>query len=218
MAGSSRVHVGWRSRLKRLGGNDLGLTIRPHGMQMSDAICPCTRLSRFQRVTVCTGRLGAQFREKEGTVIWQCAPEFDRRNNRWTEWIHCVSLPALQASQWFLESDLNPLAAYDSEQDHLGKGYELSFDTEVGVDMEMVEGCYRTLGRFWHVFSFAKANRFRPLCRFRRWPSGIAGVEFDVPRNVELNTLYIIMSLTDLYNVNVSDWTFVRGPDSFYLK
>ena len=48
------------------------------------------------------------------------------------------------------------------------------------------------------------------------WPSGISGVQFDVPDGVILNNDYVKRSMADAFAAD--SWIEVQGPDSLLLK
>src|SRR5438874_133052 len=140
---------------------------------MQDSACPPPKFQRFEKVLVASRRLGDRLVGQRGTVIWCDLPWFDGRTERWAEWGYAVSFPDLKSYSSFLESDLLPTGEFDSEESHLGIGYEISYDTVVSDDMGNLEGCYRIPGRLWQVFFFQNDDVPELRHNFGTWRSGI---------------------------------------------
>ena len=114
------------------------------------------------------------------------------------------------------ESRLHPTGEFDSEENHLGKRFEVSFDTVAEDDTDIEEGCYRLPGRFWEVFVFVKADLADLRHALVTWPSGITGVQFDVPRSAMLERGYVIRAMSEVFAAE--SCAVVYGPDSLLLK
>jgi hypothetical protein len=183
------------------------------------------RFERFERVRI-TDKAGKSY---EGTVLWrdlvqysQFAPiGFRGTPRRWSQWEYAVSLPDFASCPTFEESRLQPTGEFDPEEAHLGKRFEISFDTGLGEDMRTVEGSYRVPGQFWQIFLFIKGDaQGRPVPELRHrsvaWPSEITGLEFHVPEEALLDREYMIQALAGVFGTD--DWVVVRGPDSRLMK
>ena len=77
------------------------------------------------------------------------------------------------------------------------------------------QGVIRATGRF-RVFRLSGATLLLLRHSLVTWPSGIAGVQFDVPDGVILNNDYVKRSMADAFAAD--SWIEVRGPDSLLLK
>ncbi|MHB1557233.1 MAG: hypothetical protein ACYC61_07120 [Isosphaeraceae bacterium] len=183
---------------------------------MTDASCPIPRFQRLQNVFVANARLGEQFSGQKGTVIWCDRPWFIRRTGLWEEWCYSVSLPNLGCCQAFLESDLRPTDEFETEQSQLGGRFEISYDTAVGNDEEVVEGSYRLPGGPWQVFLFEHGDVPEIRHDFGTWKSGITGIEFVVPASVPINRRSIEEAMSEVFEADA--WVVVPGPDSIWLK
>lgn len=158
-----------------------------------------------------------------GTIIWSEYTRFSQYYHgipnppkRWGEWLYCVCVDDTGNCYSLLESKLESMGEFDLEANHLGKRCEISFDTVAEEDSESMEGCYRLTGRFWEVFYFAKTDSTPHEPIKITWPSGLPGIEFEVPRTAILNREYIIHALSQVFSVE--SWTIVSGPDSLLLK
>lgn len=172
-------------------------------------------IRRFEVVSVVAGGPGCrEFTGHLGTVIW-CDPAVYRRGE-WSEWGYCLYFPGLERYASFLESSLQPAGRLEPEEAHLGRRYELSFDTMPGEDADAVEGSYRVPGRLWEVFLFEKKDVPEPRHHLSTWRSGITGIEFILPRAAVLNREAVLRGMAEAFGTR--DWTEVRGPDSLLLK
>ncbi|AKJ08361.1 Hypothetical protein AA314_09987 [Archangium gephyra] len=172
-------------------------------------------IRRFEVVSVVADGPGCrEFTGQLGTVIW-CDPAVYRRGE-WTEWGYCVYFPTLDRYASFLESSLQPTGRLDAEEAHQGRRFELSFDTVVGEDADVVEGSYRVPGRPWEIFLFEKRDIAEPRHHFSTWRSGITGLEFFLPKRAVLDREAVLRGLAEVFSTQ--DWVEVRGPDSLLLK
>jgi hypothetical protein len=151
-----------------------------------------------------------------GTVLWCSPPRFDRGAGKWSEWMYCVCFPQLDRCRSFLESNLRPTGRLDAEAAHLGRRYEISFDTVLDEDAVCAEGSYRVPGRPWEIFFFAKRDVPGLRHELSTWPSGITGIEFDVPRTAVLDRDAVLRWMSEVFGAET--WVEVRGPDSLLLK
>ncbi len=186
---------------------------------------PSAKFQRFEKVLI-TDKAGKVHR---GTVLWRDLVEYSQFTprgfqgppRRWSQWEYAVDLPDFACCPTLEESRLEPTGEFDSEEAHLGRRYEISFDTGLGEDMSNVEGSYRVPGKFWQVFSFTKSDaEGRPvpeLCHhFDEWQSGITGIEFHVPEGDVLDREYVFRAFASAFGTD--EWVEVRGPDSLFLK
>jgi hypothetical protein len=186
---------------------------------MQDETTPAAKFQRFERVSL---RANGHH-ELRGVVIWRDYTRFSAYDQgfkkpprRWAEWVYSVYFPDRDCYRSLEESRLHPTGEFDSEESHLGKCFEISFDTVPGDDTSIEEGCYRLPGRFWEVFVFVKAD-VADLRRARvTWPSGISGVQFDLPQSAALDRGYVIRAMSEVFAAE--DCTVVYGPDSLLLK
>jgi hypothetical protein len=183
---------------------------------MENPPCPPSKFQRLERVIITNARLGEGWFGQRGTVIWTDRPYFDRRVRQWAEWGYCVHLPALNCYPSFQESDLTSTGEFDSEESHLGTGYEISFDTVLNDDMGNLESCYRVPGHHWQVFFFENNEATEPKYHFGTWQSGITGIMFDVPQGTPINEKYVMKAMAEVFGPQ--EWKVVRGPDSLILK
>lgn len=192
---------------------------------MPDEDPPIAKFQRFEKVVV----TDAKGRGHPGTVLWRslvqyrqfASPGSDDPPGRWSEWEYAVELPGLACCPTFEEDRLESTGEFDAEDAHLGRRFELSFDTGLEDDNAIVEGSYRVPGRFWQVFLFRKEDpdgepASGPRHRFQHWESGITGVAFDVPAEVVLDRDYVMQALASIFGA--VEWADVRGPDSQLLK
>ena len=135
---------------------------------------------------------------------------------RWWQWSYSVYLPDRDCCHSFTEAELQPTGEFDLEVNHLGKRHEISFDTVNQADVVAIEGCYRMPGRFWEVFVFITEDVSDLRHELVTWPSGITGVQFDVPMSVMLNDDYVKRSMCDAFGADA--WAVVYGPESLLLK
>jgi hypothetical protein len=172
-------------------------------------------IRRFEIVSVVAeGPSCREFAGHPGTVIW-CDPAVLRRGE-WTEWGYCVYFPGLDRYASFRESSLRPTGRLDAEEAHQGRRYELSFDTVLGRDADVVEGSYRVPGRLWEIFLFEKKDVPEPRHHVSTWPSGITGLEFVLPKRAVLDRQAVLRGMAEAFGTQ--DWVEVRGPDSLLLK
>ena len=158
-----------------------------------------------------------------GVVLWRDYVHytahdqgFSKPPRRWTEWMYSVYLPERRKCYTFGESQLGATGEFDSEANHFGKQFEISFDTVNPEDADTIEGCYRVPGRFWEVFVFVRGDVSKLRHQVVTWPSGIPGVQFDVPSGAVLNNDYVKRSMADVFAAD--SWIEVYGPDSLLLK
>lgn len=219
----------------------LVVPIRDSSDSTRDDTPPASKLQRFEKVLVMNSRMGQDVAGQQGSVISCDQPYFDRRIGKWRQWIYCVYFPALDRYRSFLESDLESTGDFDAAEAHLGKRFEISFDTVQIEDMTVVdgkrllqtprgdfwfpiedistqEGCYRIPGQFWQVFIFEKGDVSEACHHFGVWESGITGIEFDVPEAVILYRDYMIRAMSEVFGAKPGSWIEVRGLDSLVLK
>jgi len=153
---------------------------------------------------------------RAGTVVWCDSPCYNRRLGTYAEWAYAVAFAGPERYRSFRESGLRPTGRFDPEGDFLGRGHEVSFDSLPGDDADSVEGCYRLPGAFWQVFTVSRADVPEARHRFETWPSGVTGVEFEVPRGVRVDRGYALRSLEGAFGPG--PWAEVAGPDSLLLK
>ncbi len=198
---------------------------RPDEDRDESGEAPPARFQRFEKVLI-TDKSG---KPHQGTVIWrdlvQYSPftpsGFTGIPRRWSQWEYAVDLPDFGSCPTFEESRLQPTGEFDPEEAHLGRRYEISFDTGLGDDMTTVEGSYRIPGEFWQIFLFMKSDpRGRPVAELRHhfgtWPSGMTGIEFSVPEEDLLDRDYVLRAFARVFGTE--DWVVVRGPDSVLMK
>jgi hypothetical protein len=172
-------------------------------------------IRRFEVVSVVADGPGCkEFTGQPGTVIW-CDPAVYMRGE-WSEWGYCVYFPGLDRYASFLESSLHPTGRLEPEEAHLGRRFELSFDTRPGEDADVLEGSYRVPGRPWEIFLFEKKDVPEPRHQLHTWRSGITGIEFALPRGTVLNREAVLRWMSEVFATR--DWAEVRGPDSLVLK
>ncbi len=183
------------------------------------------RFERFEKVLI-TDKAG---RTHRGTVLWRdlvqyrqyAPPGFMGPPGKWSQWEYSVDLPDFACCPTFEESRLEKTGEFDWEGAHLGRRFEISFDTGLEADNRIVEGTYRVPGRFWQVFLFQKERtpgESVPELRhhFGTWPSGITGIEFNVPSRDVLDRDYALRAFASIFGID--DWVEVRGPDSLLLR
>ena len=181
---------------------------------------PPARLKRFEKVLV-ADKAGTFH---SGTILWRDlvqysqygSPGFTGPPGRWSEWEYSVYLPDLDRCATLGESRLETTGEFDPEEAHLGHRFEISFDTGLGEDETIVEGSYRVPGKLWQIFLFRKESVTELHHRFGEWPSGITGIEFDVPGEVVLDRDYMLRAFSTVFETE--DWVEVRGPDSLLMK
>ena len=193
---------------------------RMRSIDMQDEAIPDPKFRRFEKVLLTTEGAAAG---QGGVVVWCDLCRFSAYDQGfkkppqiWSEWVYSVYLPERDRYGSFKEFELQTTGCFDPEENHFGKRFEVSFDTASQDDSRIEEGCYRLPGRFWEVFVFIKADvaelRHHPVT----WPSGISGVQFDVPDSAVLNHAYIIRAMTEAFAAG--SCTVARGPDSLLLK
>jgi hypothetical protein len=181
---------------------------------------PPARFQRFEKVLV-TDTSG---KSHSGTILWRDlvqysqygSPSFTGPPRRWSEWEYSVYLPEFDRCATLGESRLQETGEFDPEEAHLGHRFEISFDTGLSEDESIVEGSYRVPGKLWQIFLFRKESVPELHHRFAEWPSGITGVEFEVPREDVLDRDYMLRAFSTVFETD--DWVEVRGPDSLLLK
>lgn len=192
---------------------------------MHDDDPPPAKFRPFEKVVV----TDARGRGHSGTILWRSLVQYspfafpggDEPPGPWSQWEYAVALPELACCPTFEEDRLQSAGEFDAEDAHLGRRFELSFDTGLEDDNAIVEGSYRVPGRFWQVFLFRKEGpgvETVPELRhhFRMWDSGITGIAFDVPGEAVLDRDYILEALASVFGA--VDWAEVRGPDSQLMK
>jgi hypothetical protein len=181
---------------------------------------PPARFQRFERVLV-TDHAG---KCHTGTILWRDlvqysqygTPNLEGPPRRWSEWEYSVYLPELDRCATLEESRLQATGEFDSEEAHLGRRYEISFDTGLGEDESLIEGSYRVPGKLWQIFLFRKESVTKLRHRFDVWESGITGIHFEVPREAVLDRDYVLRAFANIFGTD--DWVEVRGPDSLLMK
>ena len=181
---------------------------------------PAARFQRFEKVLV-TDRSG---KCHPGTILWRDLVQYSQYGSpdqpdpprRWSEWEYSIYLPDLDRCTTLEESRLQPTGEFDSEEAHLGRRYEISFDTGLGEDEVIVEGSYRVPGRLWQIFLFRKESVTELRHRFEIWESGITGIHFEVPGDAVLDRDFVLRAFADVFGTE--DWVEVRGPDSLIMK
>lgn len=192
---------------------------------MRDDDRPIARFQRFEKVVV-TDTSG---RSHTGTILWRDLVEYSQfaapgsavPPGRWSQWEYAVELPDFGCCPTFEEDRLEPTGEFDPEDAHRGRRFEISFDTGLEPDERIVEGSYRVPGEFWQVFLFQKErvpgiSMTELRHQFGEWPSGITGIEFDVPSDAVLDKAYIFRAFASIFGTD--EWVEVRGPDSLLLK
>jgi hypothetical protein len=183
------------------------------------------RFERFEKVLV-ADRTGHWHR---GTILWRdlveysqfAPPGFLDTPRRWSQWEYAVSVPDFACCPTLEESRLEKTGEFDPEEAHLGRRFEISFDTGLEADNGIIEGSYRVPGQFWQVFLLRKEStpgESAPELRhhFGVWPSGITGIEFDVPGDAVLDREYLLRAFASIFGTD--DWVEVRGPDSLLMR
>jgi hypothetical protein len=187
---------------------------------------PPAGFRRFEKVLVA----GSPGKWYPGTVLWcdlvryspYASPGSGEPPPRWSEWEYAVYMPELDRCATLKDDRLRATGEFDSEEAHLGRRFEISFDTGLDDDDRIVEGSYRVPGRFWQVFTFTKGSRgpgesvAELRHHFDEWESGITGIVFDVPMGAVLDRAYILRAFAGVFGTE--DWVEVRGPDSGLLK
>jgi hypothetical protein len=188
------------------------------------------KFERFERVLVSNKKIGEDHRMFRGAVLWRDYVQYSKYDRgfkepplrRW-EWVYCIYLPDGDCCLSIDESGLQKTGEFDLEAAHLGKSFEISFDTVLDEDDGIeddctVEGCIRLPGRFWQIFLFMKSDVPELRHRFVTWPSRIESIEFEVPRAAELNQDYMVRALATAFDTNPESWVKVYGPDSLMLR
>jgi hypothetical protein len=186
---------------------------------------PPARFQQFERVIVTDTR----GQRHEGTILWRDlvtyrpfgSPSYQGPPQQWSQWEYAVELPDFACCPTLKEERLEATGEFASEDAHLGTRFEMSFDTGLEDDNRVVEGTYRVPGQFWQVFLFHKGTEHgKPVSELRHrsgtWPSGITGMEFDVPDDAVLDRAYMIQAFSSVFGT--CDWVEVRGPDSLLMK
>jgi hypothetical protein len=95
---------------------------------------------------------------------------------------------------------------------------EISYDLVMDDDMEFVEGMYRLPGGDWQVVIVSAFDRDVPEPQVDRqqWESGMSGVFVRLPRADRINAATVERVLSAA--LGVSEWVWVRGPDSMQLR
>jgi hypothetical protein len=95
---------------------------------------------------------------------------------------------------------------------------EISYDLVMDDDMPFVEGTYRLPGGPWQVVIVLAFDRDVPEPQVvpQRWPSGVTGVVVRIPRGERINAAMVERVLSG--GLGVSEWVWVRGPDSMELR
>ena len=186
---------------------------------MQNEAAPAAKFQRFEKVLLRT----EGHPELPGVVIWRDYTRFSAYDQgfknpprRWAAWMYSVYFPDRDCCHTLEESRLHPIGELDPEESHLGKRFEVSFDTVPGDDASIEEGCYRLPGRFWEVFVFVKADVADLRHALVTWPSGITGVQFDVPRSAKLDRGYVIRAMSAVFAAGAG--AAVYGPDSLLLR
>jgi hypothetical protein len=186
---------------------------------MQDEATPAAKFQRFEKVLLRT----EGHSELRGVVIWRDYTRFSAYDRgfknpprRWAEWMYSVYFPDRDRCQTLEESRLHPTGEFDPEESHSGKRFEVSFDTAPVGDTGAEEGCYRLPGQFWEVFVFVKTDVSDLRHTLVTWPSGITGVQFEVPRSAVLDRGYVIRAMSEVFAAGTC--AVVYGPDSLLLK
>ena len=192
---------------------------------MQDDDRPVAKFRRFEKVVVTDAR-GKRHR---GTILWRdlreycqfAPPGFEGTPGRWSQWEYAVALPDFASCPTFEEDRLEATGEFETEDAHLGRRHEISFDTGLEADNDLVEGSYRVPGAFWQIFLFRKeVDEGQSLGalrhRFAEWPSGITGIAFDAPATDVIDREYIFRAFATVFGTD--DWVEVRGPDSMLMK
>jgi hypothetical protein len=183
---------------------------------MHEETMPEAKIRRWEFVTVINSRMGERWTGRRGTALWLDRPWQNRGTGVWSPWAYCVHFPDTDAHGSFLESDLHPTGELDSEEAHLGRRFEISFDTVLDADNAHVEGSYRVPRRHWEIFLFQKEDVAALRHEFGTWQSGITGVQFDVPGAAVLGRDDMIRAMSAVFGAE--DWVEIHGPDSLLLK
>lgn len=191
-------------------------------MQMQQEFVPAPKFRRFEKVLLIDEGTALGRSDQQGVVIWSDHTRFSAYDGfkkpprRWSEWVYSVYLSGRDCYCSLRESQLQPTGDFDSEKNHIGIRFEISFDTVPEDDTHIEEGCYRLPGQFWEVFVFIKEDVADLRHDLVTWPSGIAGVQFDVPESAVLNREYVMRAMSDVFAAEPC--TVVYGPDSLLLK
>lgn len=181
---------------------------------------PPARFQRFEKVLV--ANTGGTFHS--GTILWRDLVHYSQNGSsdfagpprRWSGWEYSVYVPDFDCCATLGESRLEATGEFDPEEDHLGRRFEISFDTGLSDDETIVEGSYRVPGKLWQIFLFLKDSVPELRHRITEWPSGITGIQFEVPREDVLDRDYILRAFSSVFETD--DWVEVRGPDSLLMK
>ena len=189
---------------------------------MQNEAVPTPKFQRYEKVFSSEERVAVERAGRQGVVVWSEYTRFSvydqglKKPRRWSEWVYSVHLPDRDCYSSFRESQLQSAGCLDSEKNYFSNRFEVSFDTVPVDDTPVLEGCYRLPGRFWEVFAFVKEDLEELQHDLVTWPSGITGVQFDVPESAVLDRDYVIRAMTSAF---VADsCTVVYGPDSLLLK
>ncbi len=186
---------------------------------MQDEAAPAAKFQRFEKVWI----RADGHPDLRGVVIWCDYTRFSSYDQgwknsptKWSEWMYSVYFPDRDSYHTLAESRLHPIGDFDSQASHLGTRFEVSFDTVLDDKSSIAEGCYRLPGRFWEVFVFVKADTTDLRHASVTWPSGINGVQFDVPSCAALDRDYVIRAMSNVFSAR--SCTVVCGPDSLLMK
>jgi hypothetical protein len=124
-----------------------------------DKVSVAERFKHVESVRISPDITGEQIAGRRGTIIWG-RPSFDRRTGWRKEWAYCASFPEPEACLSFTESDLLPTGEIDTMESQLGRRFEISYDTGLDDDTEILEGSYRLRSHFWQVFTFSMYDGF----------------------------------------------------------
>ena len=182
---------------------------------LDDTYLPA-RFTRFEKVTITNGRMGACFAGRRGTIIWCDPPNRKTRDGAWLPWLYIVSFAAPNDFRSFVESDLQTTGEFDTEHAHLGLRHEISYDTVPDDDMVFVEGTFRLPGRFWQIFAFSNEDVPEIRHQFGISESGIVSIGFGVPRKICIDHRLIVEAMSEVFEAG--SWVVVRGPDSMVLR
>lgn len=192
-------------------------------IDMSEEL-PAPKFKRFERVVIRgEGPHDSKDHKGErGTVVWLESSGVQRQPDNPDQWLYVVHLSSRDLWKPFFQYDLEHEGGFDPESAHLGKQCEICFDTVLGEDNVVVEGCYRLPGEFWKVVIFQKDDvsdlEVQPCTgqRATRWEDETTGVVLRFPRTAKLGRDEFLHAMSEVYGS--SDWMQVDGPDSMMLR
>ena len=179
---------------------------------------PEPKFKQFERViTVGDPFVGTKYLGQEGIILWRDLVKLRREPGgpREPRRIYVVEFPSQECCLTCNEWNLSSTGQFDPAEAHLGKGYEISFDTILEDDSRISGGSFRMPGKFWHVFVVERDNVTELRYRMGNRRSGIGCVDIQVPQSVTLSQRTVIEAMNVVFGE--VDWKIVYGPDSLIL-